>query len=339
MKQKFLIIRLGSIGDIILTSAVIRCLRNKYPEATIDFVVKKAFVETVNSNPNIDNIIVFDTKTNEKQEISRIRKIIREKKYTQIIDLHNNIRSKRISLFNKTKVTTYSKQWFKRWLLINFKINRYNKITPVFLRYFEAVRNLNLSYDNQYTDFFVSKTSENFVRNWLDENKIDIENFVAVAPGAAWKNKQWRKEGYVEVINKLLENNTKNVVLVGGNADKDVCNYILKHTDSRVMSSAGVFSISETSALLSLCKLLICNDTGVMHIAQALKKPILATFGATTKELGFFPIENCSKVAEVDIKCRPCTQKGRNYCPKKHFKCMNEISAEMVIDMANELLK
>lgn len=338
MPFKFLIIRFSSIGDVILSTPLIRCLRTTYPDSEIDFLIKKEFSAVLSGNPHISNLLVFD-KSNGSKELINMRQTIKQNKYTHIIDIQGNIRSVFIRTRSGAQVTGFSKRVFYRFLLIKLRINLYKEVKPVYLRYFEAVEKLGVKYDNKGTELFYAPSDKQQIKAELEKHEINTSQpLLIIAPGAQWANKRWEPESFARVADKLAEHFHYNVVLLGGKGDVEICQKVQQFMSHTCFVVAGKPSLMQSAALISMADLVITNDTGMLHMTQALGISVVAVFGPTTKELGFFPIPTRSKVAETDIKCRPCTQKGLNSCPKTHFNCMKHVNPEKVISLAQELI-
>lgn len=334
-----MIIRLSSIGDIILTSAVVRSVKKQFPEARITFLIKKEFIDLVKYNPNIDHILTVD-KALGRKGMKELRIKIRREKFEWIIDLHKNLRSnylKRCS--GAVYKTRYSKLIFKRTLLVKLRINLYKTIKPVYLRYFEAVKEAGITYDKLGTEVFYPAEDENFVKGkLLSEGYDHTSPIVVLCPGAKHATKQWLPERFIEVAKKLIIEKECTICLAGGSEDMQLCDEIRKAVGHGVINLAGSLTLLQSAALLRMAKLCIVNDSGLMHLAQSQKTPVLAIFGSTTRELGFYPLEEKSLVIEYPISCRPCSHIGKEKCPKGHFKCMKEIQVEDVMKGIRKLM-
>lgn len=332
--EKILIIRLSSIGDIIITTPLVRALRKSFPEAQIDFVIKKQFTGLMKYNPHIDHLLSFDKDLG----LEPLKQKISENQYDHIVDIHKNIRSFFLKLASRASSSTYPKYIFRRTMLVKFGINLYKDIQPVYLRYFDALREFDVQYDHQGTEVFFDPEDESFVKDTL--NKIGYPSggkIVVICPGASFSNKQWLPERFAQVADELSEKGYF-VILHGGKTDVELCESIKSLMENDGFVLANKFSLLESAALLKMAQLAITNDSGMMHLAQSQKTPVVAIFGSTSRELGYFPLPQASIVIEKDIPCRPCTHNGLNYCPKKHFRCMNEIQANEVISAATKLL-
>ncbi len=335
---KFLVIRFSSIGDVILTTPLVRSLRAKYPGSRIDFLVKKEFAAVLVQNPNINDIITFDKRAG-KGELARVRNLVRQNAYTHIIDVQRNIRSVYIASGSGAKISGFSKKIMARDLLIRFKINIYKEIKPVYLRYFEAVEALGVGYDGKGTEVFPPVSESRSVQELLIQNKFTSQTpLLVVAPGAHWENKRWPAEKFAAAADIFCLQTGAQTILIGGKGDVEICNLVKSRMSASSLNLAGKLSLMGSAAILGHAVMVFTNDTGMLHMAQAMNASVVAVYGPTTRELGFFPLPVKSRVAETDISCRPCTQKGLHYCPKKHFRCMNDIKPETVSGLAKELL-
>jgi lipopolysaccharide heptosyltransferase II len=323
---------------VILTTPLIRCLRKEYPESRIDFLVKKEFSVVLSQNPHISNIIAFDKKA-DNGELARIRNLVRQNAYTHILDIQKNIRSIYISSGSGARVTGFSKKLLARDLLIRFGINVYREIKPVYLRYFESASELGVEYDGKGTEVFPPDSEAKIVDEILEQNNyLSGTPILAVAPGAQWENKRWPVSGFAAAADTFCAQTGAKTILIGGPGDIEICNSVQSLMKTPSLYLAGKLSLMGSAVLLGKSAMVFTNDTGMLHMAQAMKTPVVAVYGPTTRELGFFPIAENSRVAEADVSCRPCTQKGLHYCPKKHFRCMNEIKPENVSNLALELM-
>ena len=333
--NRFLIIRLSSIGDIILTTPLVRALRKAYPNSLIDYLVKEEFLDLLQNNPHIDNVYSINPR-NGLKEILRWRKKIKSNEYTFILDLHRSIRSILMTIWlGRVELGKLNKNLFKRIVLVKLGINLYKPIIPVTQRYFDAAKRLDLVDDGLGTELFHDGKIPTKITNSL-ENK----NFIVMAPGEGYFTKRWLPEYFAKLADKLIDKYNAEVYLIGSSADRKVCSEIRQSMNNYVHDLSGKYSILETSAIIDASDALITNDTGMMHVAVSQKKPVLAFFGSTTEELGFFPYGKKYKVLEnKDLNCRPCSHVGRDKCPKGHFKCMKEISPELAYNSIINLME
>jgi lipopolysaccharide heptosyltransferase II len=337
--QKILIIRLSSIGDIILTTPLLRSIRKTYPNASITYITKKQYAGLLADSPYINELISFD-KSEGFQGLRKIKHRLRSQHFDAYLDIHKNWRSRFLRFgLGARLITTYPKYIIRRALLVRFKINLYKQLRPVYLRYFEAVRKLGVQYDGQGTEIHFPITATEKVTGVLSSLGYKSGTpLVVICPGATYFNKKWLPEGFVKTARYLIRERSAFVIIHGGRDDKDQCENIASEIGPGSFSLAGTLSLPESAALLKLSSLVVANDSGLLHLAQSQKRPVIGIYGPTTRELGFFPIEQDSTVIETSLPCRPCTPKGLNYCPKGHFRCMKDITPERVISAALQYL-
>jgi len=336
---KILVIRMSSIGDIILTTPLVRCLKNRYPETEITFVIKEQFAELLSHSPYIDRLVPFGSKTG-FAGLRSLKKKLRAEKYDLVIDIHKNLRSLYLRTFiGAGKVRGYSKQIVRRTVLIWLRINLFKKIKPVFLRYFESVRNFDVAYDGAGTEITVPAHISSYVNGILPKaGYAGSGPVIILCPGATYFNKKWLPERFAETARILAGSKNAFIIIHGGKGDEQLCESIAMQAGPKTINMAGKFTLLETAALLKSASLVIANDSGLLHLAQSQKTPVTGIYGATVRELGFFPMDEESAVVEIPLYCRPCTHKGLDRCPEKHFRCMKDITADSVAAAATELL-
>ena len=320
--SRILIIRLSSLGDVLLTTPLIRSIKKLNPDLMIDFIVREEFSEALQNNPHLNAIYKYTKENTVKQSLF---KSITSNKYELIIDLQNNFRSKEITKLFNCEVVRFKKNSVNKFLLVHFKINRLRDSLPIPLRYAEAADIKEL--DDEGPEIF----TENHSNKKLNGNGI----YIGMCPGAKHFTKRWPKEYFIE-LGKKLESAGYKVVLFGGKDESQLCLEIGNELDD-------VINLSNTSLLrvgadMQMCKAVYTNDSGLMHLATAVKVPVISLFGSTVKEFGFYPYNARSIVLENEgLSCSPCTHIGRNSCPKIHFKCLNEIKPEVAFNSLNKL--
>ena len=333
--NKILIIRLSSIGDIVLATPLIRVLRQKFQNSQIDFIVKKEFSELLRYNPHITNLIELDTSKGFKELLRLKRKILKEK-YDLIVDIHNNFRSIFLRTFSGAKVVRVNKRVFKRFLLVKFKINLYKNAIPVAERYIETIEKFSIKNDNQGLEIFVPDEIIKAAKNKINFSSEEL--YIAIAPSAKHETKRWPAERFAELADKLVDKFKAKVIILGGREDKEICYKVKSMMKNEAINLCGETTLLESAGILLLCKLLVTNDSGLMHIGSAVKTKIVAIFGSTVKEFGFFPYGTQSIVVEKPIPCRPCSHIGRSKCPKGHFNCMLSIQVEDVFKACEKMI-
>jgi heptosyltransferase-2 len=324
--MKILIIRFSSIGDIVLTTPVIRCIAEQIPSAEIHYLCKSDYKNILETNPYIHTLHLFS------KEDTHLLSLLRKEKFDYIIDLQNNFRS--ILLAKKLRVpsATFPKLNIGKWLLVNLKINRLPNIHVVD-RYFKATRILPLAVrnDGKGLDLFIHNTD---YEKW-DAYKME-SSFIGIAMGSQHKTKQIPTDKLIEICKKI----DLPVVLLGGVNDINAANDVCLRAERNIINLCGKFSIRETAACIEKSKMLLTGDTGLMHIAAALNKPLISVWGNTVPAFGMYPyMPNHSNVYHIiennHLRCRPCSKLGFDKCPKGHFRCMNDIDVNQIADLIN----
>jgi heptosyltransferase-2 len=344
--QKILIIRLSSIGDILLATPLIRALRSRFPEARLDFVVKANFAEVLRHHPALSNLFELNPKGG-WQELKALGRRLRDARYDVVFDIHKNFRSRYLAhAARPKKILRYRKRVFRRWLLVQAKINLMRKAPPVYQRYLEAAAPLGVSLqpplvNGRRLELFWSEKEEQEVeaallaRRWQPGLPL-----IGLAPGAGFFTKRWPPEYFGELAAALIRQG-RQVVVLGGTPDaalaKVIEEKIAPEQGIHFLNLTGALSILGSAAVIKRCRLLVANDSGPMHVAEAVGTPLLAIFGSTTRELGFFPQLSSSRVVEnFGLSCRPCSHLGHAQCPAGHFRCMREIAPSQIAAMINE---
>lgn len=330
--EKILIFRLSSIGDIVLTSSLIRCIRNTYPSAKIDFVVKKQFLQLVENNPFLDTVYGVDSSEG-LRGLRQLKNRLKENKYDVFLDIHKNFRSIYFrTFFGGAKIFTYKKNILKRSLLVHLGFDIYSNEAPVYKRFVSAASKLHVVYDNEYTDFFIPENKKAEFQDIASEMGFNANlPYIVLGPGASFYNKCWPKDKFVELCDKLT-NAHHQIALIGGPAEQETCDIIKNMSSATIYNFAGKLDLLQSAALLENATVTVVNDTGMLHLSEALRTPVIGLYGPTVTQFGYYPILPNSIGLSIDLKCRPCTKMGKDFCPKKHFKCMLDLSSERVYD-------
>lgn len=335
---KILIIRLSSIGDILLATPLIRILRHKFPDAQIDFLTKARFAELLQPHPGLNHILRFD-ETVGFGELKRIKNHIRRTRYDWILNIHNNLRTAYLcSFLPAVHLFKINKRVFRRWLLVHFKWNLFREIVPVYQRYLEPLQTFGITDDGQGLDFYVDAVAQQKIADEYASFVSQHQVIIGIVPGATYATKRWLPERFAQVADALARQFNAGIVLFGGKPEIALQAEILSQMKTPALGLAGQLSLQESAAMIQHCQLVISNDSGLMHIAAALKKKLIAIFGSTTRELGFFPAAPEQVILEQPLPCRPCSHVGRHTCPKKHFGCMRQIPVSAVLVAAAQLL-
>jgi lipopolysaccharide heptosyltransferase II len=337
LRKKVLIIRLSSIGDILLTTPFIRQVHRRFPGADIEFVVKSKFKELITFNPHINKIHSLDGSS--KHALRKLKRDLKKIKYDYIFDLHNNYRS----IFLRTGLSCnykgiIRKDKVRQAFLLYFKLNFYKNPKSIPQRYLETGLKSGVRDDNLGLELYWTKEISDMTNSILADLDINqAKNFICLAPGAGFFTKRWPIFYFAQLVDLIRSELKAKVVVLGGEEDKNVTAELSRSSD--VYNLSGKINLLESAAIISKSSALVSNDTGLMHLAAAVNTPMVAIFGSSVVEWGFRPFRVAhTLIEEKELKCRPCSHIGRNSCPKKHFKCMLNISPERVFKELNLLL-
>jgi lipopolysaccharide heptosyltransferase II len=329
-----LAVRFSSIGDVLLTTPLFRAIRLRYPDSRITVLTKQEHSPLLSHNPHLSRIIA----TEPDRSITSLASEIRAGRYSHLLDLHDSLRSRVLRMLVPGNWSSYPKHRVARAALIHAKKNWYRNWRPVAERYFVAARALGVAPDGRPPEFFLSAEAKAEVDQWLEASGIaQVRPLIAVAPGAAHATKRWPLRHWHSLFNQLICQG-RDVVIVGGVADQPIAAALTAGNPAGVISAAGRFGLQGTGALLQRAVALISGDTGVMHMATAVGTPVVALFGPTVREFGFFPYTRAARVVELDLSCRPCSSKGGARCPLGHHRCLSDLAPELVYSALTESL-
>jgi ADP-heptose:LPS heptosyltransferase len=311
---KILIIRFSSIGDIVLTTPVIRCCKQQMKSSQIHFVTKSVFKPVLENNPNIDKLITFNKDVNEVYEV------LKRENYDYVIDLHNNLRSRRLKLTLNKKNFTFKKLNIKKWLAVTLKRKTIMPDVHIVQRYLECVKTLGINDDGKGLDYYFAEADKINMTTCFPQFS---HGFAVLVVGGSYYTKKIPLSKLIEICSA----SKIPVVLLGGKEDHETAEQVVLKTKN-IYNTCGKFSLNQSASIIQQASYVITSDTGLMHIASAFNKIIYSLWGNTIPEFGMYPYKPHpgSKILEVnDLPCRPCSKLGFSKCPKGHFKCMNNI--------------
>ncbi len=339
--KKILLLRLSAIGDIVLTTPLIRALRQHFPNARIDFVIKRNFAELVAHNPHLNTVHCVEPEQG-FHGLVQLGKQLRHARYDVVLDLHRNFRTRFLTrVCNAPRVGHYQKYILRRWLFVKFKAATMQHIPPVPQRYLQAASFLNLQNDGADTELFWSAAHEEEAQQVLMQAGWKAERpLLCLAPGAGFFTKRWPIEYFAEVARRFHATHREYAIaILGGAQDCELGKFMRKNSRAEIFDLTGKCSLLASAAIIKRSRLLLANDSGLMHIAEAVNTPVLALFGSTSRELGFFPQRATSRVLEQQsLDCRPCSHLGHRACPRGHFRCMKEITPQQVFEEIKRVL-
>lgn len=336
--MKVLVIRFSSIGDIVLTTPVLRCLRQQKPDAEIHFLTKSSFRAVVAHNPCIDKIHYLE------DDLDSVVRELKKERFDYVADLHNNLRTLRVKKALGVEEThSFPKLNIRKWLLVNLKL----QLMPdesIVERYFRAVKPLGIRNDGKGLDYFIPEKAK------TEQHDIPMSHWAAGFVGCVIGGSYATKKLPVEQWRKFCALLPFPVILLGGPEDRDEGQAIASLDPVKIYNACGKFNLNESADLVRRARVIVSNDTGLMHIAAAFGKPVVSLWGNTVPEFGMFPyygfnnlkerVSPLSVLAEREgLACRPCSKLGYDACPKKHFKCMKELDIEYIVDSVKKFWK
>ena len=332
--KRILIVQTAFIGDVVLITALIRESALLFPEAQIDVLLIPSTAALLKNNPHINQLIVYDKK--KKNLFFSIVGLLKSRHYDLALIPHSSARTAIILWLAGIKVRIGYNRWFARHLLthrLNHRVDPTRKAHKI-----EKLLNLLSLFTkeklNMDTELYPDVKDYQFSDSILSQN-TDNRKVVLIAPGSVWATKRWNKNYYTEVC-KTFQDNGLFVILSGSKSEETLCQEIMEKCSNKesasIINICGKSTLLQTAAIIKKCDLVLCNDSGTLHIANAMKTTVFAIFGPTVRGFGYYPFREGDHVFEVNLPCRPCGGHGHHACPLKHHRCMNDIKPEMICD-------
>lgn len=329
--MKFLVIRFSSIGDIVLASPVVRCLKQQVISAEVHFLTKSSFKTVTEANPYIDKFHYYDN-----NNMDELLPALKDEQFDYVIDLHNNFRSNTIKRALKVKSYTINKLNIEKFLLTKLRIN----IMPrrhITMRSMDTVADFGVVYDGKGLDYFIPE------EGMITESDIPASHhagYVALVIGASYYTKKLPLHKLIELCSAI----DHPIILVGGKEDNDIGTKVAVTDPGKIYNACGKFNLHESADIVRRSKLVISHDTGLQYIAAAFNKIVLAVWGSTSPLLDVEPLYRDGIVLHENIirqpklRCQPCSKYGNKKCPLGHFKCMNQMDINEIVGKVNARL-
>jgi ADP-heptose:LPS heptosyltransferase len=320
--MKILIIRFSSIGDIVLTTPVIRVLKTQLDNAEIHYATKKQFASIFQENPYIDKMHYLE------DSLPRLINGLRQENFNVVIDLHNNLRTRIIKLMLGVQAFSFDKLNFQKWLMVNLKIN---KLPPVHVvdRYLDTVRSLGVKNDSLGLDYFIPEKDE-IPLEWLPASHRN--GYVVYAIGGQYATKKLPAKRMIELCSRIQ----RPIILLGGKEDAgsgEAIRLFFEHAQAPenrhtlIYNACGKCNLNQSASIVKNATHVFSHDTGLMHIAAAFKREVISIWGNTIPDFGMYPYRTKFTILENNhVSCRPCSKIGYAKCPKGHFNCMNKMA-------------
>lgn len=320
------LIRLSSLGDVVLTTGIIRELKNLFGDAEITMITSSRYMDIFRFNPYLKKTIGLEGKN--IKELFRLGRRVRKELYDVLVDLHINPRSLIMSTISRSrKRLRYAKCRWLRSMMV-FRKDR-KACEHVVIRYFKPFEKMGLKSMNLRPEVWLDEETRRSAGRLIDGANIPL---VAISPGAKRPTKRWLPENYGRLCSLLLKTGRVKVVLLGDLDDIEVAEKVKKSTKGHLIDLTGKTSLLQLAAVLERSSVLVTNDSGPMHMASAVNTPVVAIFGPTVPEFGFYPLGERDKIIQRQLPCRPCSLHGSERCRDDSFKCMRLITAEEVFE-------
>lgn len=322
--MKVLVLRFSSIGDIVLTSPVLRCLKLQKHDVELHVATKNAFADLVRYSPYVDKVHELG------DDVAELTTRLKAERFDQVIDLHHNLRTARIKRALGVPAQSFSKLNIEKWLLVNLKMDRMPK-SHIVDRYMRTVEHLGVKNDGQGLELYIPTDRSISLKSLPGTHH---NGYVAMAIGAAHATKRLPEHRLIELA-RLIEGP---IVLVGGKEDQAVARNIASAVGGRVYDATGKHDILGSASLIAQAESVIAHDSGAMHIAAAFKKPVVSIWGNTVPQFGMGPYipthPERAHIAQVTgLSCRPCSKIGHDRCPLGHFRCMEQHDLAQVAEL------
>src|SRR5574341_1245749 len=315
MTQNILLVQTAFLGDLILTTPLIKAVKKKFPDSKLTVLVIPQTAELLKNNPYVDEVMTYDKRGKEKSLNSFFHLVnrIRQSKFDLALVPHRSYRSSFLVFLSKiperigfdknqasfflTKKITYQKNWHE------------------IERNLSLIESDELKVEEKYPELFPDKDNFDRVEDFLNENQVKTDSpLIGIACGSTWATKRWLPEGFAKVADWLIQKEKVKVIFMGSEEDEKLAAEICGLTQSKPVVACGKLSLLESAALLSKCKLLLANDTAPVHMAVAMKKPVIEIYGSTIPGFGFYPYGKGHVIIEKDLTCRPCGIHGHQKC-------------------------
>ncbi len=331
---RVLLVRFGSMGGVLLTTPLIRAIRDRYPAADIFVLTEHRYKPLLSEHPHITEIL----EVGRHRGVRELVPYLRQQQITHFLDLQRDARSFLLRLLVRGNWGSYQTDWLARTVLIRTKRNIYREHVPMAERFFAASGELEVEPDGGPPEIYLSGEAVFQAGTWLEQAGVPPDGpFIAVAPGAGRATRRWPGEYFVGLIKKITATHA-HVVLVGGADESKLASEIALRAGQHTASAAGALGLQATAALMKRASALIVGDTGLLHLGTAVGTPVVALFGPTVRRFGFFPYNAHASVIERDLPCRPCSSHGTAECPLKHHECLRAIKPDNVFSELARIL-
>jgi len=330
-----LLVRFGAMGDVILTTPLIRALRRAHPSVRLTVVTRDRYAPLLEGNPHVHRVIALGPGST----LATIARDLRLETFTHRLDLHRSLRSRQLRWLVGGRWTSYPKHRVARTVLIRMHRDIYRDRRPVAERYFDAARSLGVHPDGDPAEVFVDVATLRRADQALAAGgrRDDSRTLLALAPGAAHASKRWPLAHWEDLAARLEARGTTDLVVLGGPDDAAAGRAIAAAAPTRAVNLAGTLTLRETAAVLKRARAAVAGDTGLLHLSTAVGTPVVGLYGPTVEAFGFFPYHGRATVLQRDLPCRPCSSHGGPVCPLGHHRCLVDLDPPAVVHALSHL--
>lgn len=331
---RILVIRLSSMGDIILTLPVLKALKTHFPQARVDVLVKARYRDLLQGHPQVDDLLVLE----EGEGVLSLGGRLRRRSYDVAVDLHANLRSRLLCLLlSAGKTLRVSKRPLHRRLIVLFHRRSAPRIHTVDL-YLDTLKPLGIEARREPPRLSVRSDEQQAARQFLaDHGLAGRQPLVGLHPGARWPGKRWPAERFIETGRRLIGEGRGGILVFGGPGEEDLTEEVARGIGADAVAALGL-SLRQLMALIECCGPFITNDSGPMHLATALGVPVVAIFGPTHPVLGFWPLGECDIVLTAGVECSPCSLHGGRRCSRDRL-CLRKVTVDQAVQAADTILE
>jgi heptosyltransferase-2 len=332
---EILVVRFNSIAEVLLTTPLLRALRNRHPEARIVVLTEERFAPLLRENPNVDQVAGVAPEAS----LWAWSRSLRRHEFSYLLDLQGDVRGRCLRLLVPGRWRQARRPRLAQQIMIHTKRNLLGEAPPMAERYFSAAKDLDVEPDGEPVEFFLSEAGQAEATKWLTQAGMGATRpLVVFVPGAARATRRWPADSWVELIKRVTDTGA-DAVIVGGRQDATLASDIALRGGARAASSAGLLSLQGIGAILKRAEAAIAGDGGVLHMATGVGTPVVGLFGPTVREFGRYPYRAHATVVERDLRCRPCSLEGGRACPLGHHECMRSIHPPDVFNVLARILK
>ena len=351
--RRALLIQSAFIGDVILTTPMIRAFKESFPKTHLCVLVRPEAAALLQDHAFVDELLVFDKKNKDRGPLGMLRMIrkLRSGNFDLLLSPHQSHRSALLAIFSAIPLrfgyaghllARFAYQHHLRRDMQVPEIERLFSFLEAVLKYY--ARSYSTKKFNRQACIYIKSEELSIAKNLLQDSRAHQP--LVIAPSSVWPTKRWPPWHFAVLIGKLVRQYHRKVLLVGAPQDieinANVMHYIKNFQPAWVQEEvhdiSGKLSLQGLYGLLSLSSLLISNDSAPVHLGCAAGIPVVAIFGPTVPALGYAPLTPRSTVVQKELACRPCGLHGHKQCPQGHFRCMKELSPLEVLAGVRKVL-